>query len=45
VFRAIVERERLTKRHAKIKRIEKRWKPALGALWAGETRHGIGKAR
>ena len=45
VFRAIVDRERLTKRHAKIKRIEKRWKPALGALWAGETRHGIGKAR
>ena len=38
VFRAIVERERLTRRHGKIKRIEKRWKPALGALWAGETR-------
>jgi HEAT repeat protein len=46
VFRAIVERERLTKRHAKIKRIGKRWKPALGALWAGETRRRItAKAR
>jgi HEAT repeat protein len=45
VFRAIVERERLTRRHAKIKRIEKRWKPALGALWAGETRRrGASKA-
>jgi HEAT repeat protein len=45
VFRTIVERERLTKRHAKIKRIEQRWKPALGELWAGETRRSLAKAR
>jgi len=34
-FRAIVARERITRRHAVIKKIEKRWGDALRALWAG----------
>lgn len=33
-FRAIVARERITRRHAVVKRIEKRWKGALGEVWA-----------
>jgi len=32
-FRAIVQRERITRRHAVIKRIEKKWKDACGELW------------
>jgi HEAT repeat protein len=32
-FRAIVARERITRRHAVIKKIEKRWADALRALW------------
>jgi HEAT repeat protein len=34
-FRAIVARERITRRNAVIKKIEKRWGDALRALWAG----------
>ena len=40
VFRIIVRRERLTRRHAVVKKIEKRWGSALEDLWAG----GAGKA-
>jgi len=34
-FKTIVKRERLTRRHAVVKRIEKRWGSALEELWAG----------
>jgi HEAT repeat protein len=34
-FRAIVARERLTKRHAVLKKIEKRWPDASRELWGG----------
>ena len=33
-FKTIVKRERLTRRHAVVKKIEKRWGSALGHLWA-----------
>jgi HEAT repeat protein len=39
-FRAIVKREGITRRHAAIKKIEKKWPLALEALWSG----GAGKA-
>jgi HEAT repeat protein len=39
-FKTIVRREKITRRHAAIKKIEKRWKNALEALWPG----GAGKA-
>jgi HEAT repeat protein len=35
VFRIIVDREQLTRRHAVVKKIEKRWGTALRDLWAG----------
>jgi HEAT repeat protein len=35
-FRTIVGRERITRRHAVVKRIEKRWKSTLDELWAGK---------
>jgi hypothetical protein len=39
VFREIVAREKLTRRHAAIKRVEKRWKRDLAELWpSGPTR-------
>jgi hypothetical protein len=38
-FRTIVRRERLTRRHAVMQKLEKRWGQALEALWAG----GAGK--
>jgi len=46
VFKAIVKRERLTRRHAVVKKIEKRWGSALGHLWAGGAggAGGAGKA-
>ena len=40
-FKTIVKRERLTRRHALVKKIEKRWGSALEELWAG----GAGKER
>jgi hypothetical protein len=45
-FKAIVKRERLTRRHAVIKKIEKRWGSALEHLWAGGAggAGGAGKA-
>ena len=36
-FRGIVTRERLTNRHAAIKKIKRRWKRALDELWARRT--------
>jgi HEAT repeat protein len=33
-FRAIAKRERITRKHAVVKRIEKKWKSILDALWA-----------
>jgi len=33
-FRTIVTREQLTRRHAVVKKVEKRWKSALEDLWA-----------
>jgi hypothetical protein len=35
VFREIVAREKLTRRHAVMKRIEKRWPGVLDEIWAG----------
>jgi hypothetical protein len=32
-FRTIVDRERVTRRHAIVKRIEKRWKGSMEELW------------
>ncbi|MFI5244642.1 MAG: hypothetical protein ACHQQR_05400, partial [Gemmatimonadales bacterium] len=43
-FQAIVTRERLTRRHAILKRIEKRWKGVGDALWAAREA-AAGKAR
>lgn len=40
-FQTILKREGLTRRHAAIKKIEKRWPETLRAVWAG----GAGKAR
>ena len=37
VFRGIVQREKITRRHAVIKKIETRWKAAFGELWAGRA--------
>lgn len=42
-FRTIVKRERLTRRHAVVKKIEKRWGNAVEQLWAGGA-GGAGKA-
>ncbi|MBZ5560216.1 MAG: hypothetical protein LAO77_23415 [Acidobacteriia bacterium] len=39
-FRTIVRREKITRRNAVVKRIEKRWKGAFEEVWAG----GTGKA-
>jgi HEAT repeat protein len=39
-FRTIAAREKITRRHAVIKRIERKWKDGLEELWAG----GAGKA-
>jgi HEAT repeat protein len=39
VFRAIVERERLTRRHAAVKRVEKKWADALSDLWPERQGH------
>ena len=36
-FRAIVAREKLTRRHAAIRKIEKRWPETLREVWAGGT--------
>lgn len=36
-FRTIVAREKLTRRHAVLKRIEKRWKGSLEELWSGKS--------
>lgn len=41
VFRAIVARERLTRRHAVVKKIEKKWTGIVDKLWAGKA----GRAR
>ena len=37
VFRTIVARERLTRRHGAIKKIEKRWKGVVDEMWAGRA--------
>jgi hypothetical protein len=37
-FRTIAAREKITRRHAAIKRIERKWKDALEELWAGGAR-------
>lgn len=37
-FRAIVAREGLTRRHAVIKKLEKRWKNAVDQMWAAPAR-------
>jgi HEAT repeat protein len=37
-FRTIVARERITRRHAAIKKIERKWKDSLEKLWAGRAR-------
>jgi HEAT repeat protein len=37
-FQSIVSREGLTRRHAVVKKIEKRWPDALRALWQRRTR-------
>lgn len=43
-FRGIVNREQITRRHAVIKRIEKRWKATFDALWVGKVgRAGLGR--
>jgi hypothetical protein len=52
-FTTIVKRERLTRRHAVVKKIERRWGSALEQLWAGGTGRtgeagkagGVGKTR
>jgi hypothetical protein len=36
-FKTIVKRERLTRRHGVVKKIEKRWGSALEQLWTGGT--------
>ena len=42
-FRAIVSREKITRRNAVVKKIEKRWKAELDELWPGSA-HRAGKA-
>jgi HEAT repeat protein len=42
-FRSIVAREKITRRHAAIKKIERKWKDGLEKLWAGRA-GGAGKA-
>ena len=37
-FRAVVAREKLTRRHAVVRRIEKKWKKTLEEMWAGGAR-------
>ncbi len=44
-FRAIVARERITRRQAVVKKIEKRWPTALGDLWAGAAGRPGGSGR
>lgn len=46
VFRTIVKRERLTRRHAAVKRVEQRWPQALDELWSEKAGKagGAGKA-
>jgi HEAT repeat protein len=34
-FRAIVTREQLSRRHAVVRRLDRKWKAALSGLWAG----------
>jgi hypothetical protein len=36
-FQAIVARERITRRHRLVRKIERRWKAALRELWAGKA--------
>ncbi|MGH9139797.1 MAG: hypothetical protein ACRD2I_01500, partial [Vicinamibacterales bacterium] len=36
-FQTIVKRDQLTRRHAAMKKIEKRWPGALDGLWAGRA--------
>ena len=36
-FREIVGRERLTKRHAAVKKLEKKWKETVETIWAGKA--------
>jgi hypothetical protein len=36
-FRAIVARERLTRRHAVVRKVEKKWPGALDDLWSGPS--------
>jgi uncharacterized protein YunC (DUF1805 family) len=38
IFRAIVERDRLTRRHAAVKRVGKRWADTLSDLWPDRPR-------
>jgi hypothetical protein len=40
VFRDIVARERLTRRHGAVRKAEKRWKSAIDAMWL----KGVGRA-
>jgi hypothetical protein len=42
-FRTIAAREKITRRHAVIKKIERKWKDGLEELWAGRA-GGAGKA-
>ncbi len=42
-FRTVVAREKLTRRHAAIKKIEKKWKGAVGELWSAGAR-GAGRS-
>jgi HEAT repeat protein len=44
-FRAIVVRERLTRRHVAMKKIEKKWKGVVEELWAGGSGAGGGGSR
>jgi hypothetical protein len=37
-FRNIVAREHITRRHAAIKKIERKWKRDLDELWSGRSR-------
>jgi HEAT repeat protein len=44
-FRTIVAREKLTRRHAAVRRIEKRWPQTLLELWAGGSDKAGGSGR
>ena len=44
-FGAIVRRDRVTRRHAAVKRIEKRWPAALQALWPVRTANTPSRTR